>query len=464
MDADVTFGPSRRSFHFSSACVGFAVVGSVLAAGCNSSLDRSGTGDDGSRRGSVDAEAPLTVGGTVSRVASGPRPVDVNQPDAVVGDGSAASCSERAARTAIARGGVIVFNCGTAAVTITLGRPLVASADEDTTIDGGDLITLDGQNTTQILRVESQGFRANAHVLAVQRLTMTRGNDRGTGYRSRQGDSLCAWGYRSGGGGAIYAKDVNVRVWGSTFLDNHGPQIGPDVAGGAIYVLGAQSVTVNNSVFRNNSASNGGAIGLLHTSAIIHNSVFEGNQARGTMANYGGVKGCPSFNHPEQGGSGGLGGAFYSDGFDRGDEFWNVHMVGNRSNSLGGAVFRSAYWGLRSRVAKQTIRWENSTFERNRSLHGGGGGAYVNNSLFILRNVSFDANDGGNGDGGGLKITGVTLRASDVSFSNNRATVGGGVAFWGSGLEGTGSATDVRQANNAPDNGVGLWAEVSKSR
>src|SRR5690606_37882329 len=45
---------------------------------------------------------------------------DVSAPDRVVGDGSAASCTEAALRDAAAAGGTIVFDCGDAPVTITV--------------------------------------------------------------------------------------------------------------------------------------------------------------------------------------------------------------------------------------------------------------------------------------------------------------------------------------------------------
>ena len=350
---------------------------------------------------------------------------------------------------------MITFNCGAARATIALTQPLVAPADRNTTIDGGDLIVLDGQDQTQILRAYRSDFRTNDRVLAVQRLTMARGRDVGSNYVPRDGEKTCAWGYKEGGGGAIYTRDVNVRVWGVTFDGNRGPDIGPDVAGGAIYMMGAKTLTVNNSTFRNNTASNGGAIGLLHVATEIHNSTFANNRATGVLANFGGAQGCPVFNHAEQGGAGGLGGAFYSDGFNTDDYFSNIRMSDNAANDLGGAVFRSAYWGLLSNVGKQTFTWENSTFERNRTPTGGGGAAYVNNSLFVLRGVTFNANDSGQSDGGALKITGVTVQASDLVVTNNKAAWGGGIAHWGAGVEGTGSAVRITYANNVPNDAVG---------
>ena len=379
-------------------------------------------------------------------------PVDSSRPTTVVGSGYRESCTEQALQSAISRGGVVTFHCGGPA-TIAITRTLEVPTDRDTTIDGGDLVTLDGLGSTQLLRAVREDFQTNDRVLTVQRIALVNGRDAGRGFQARQGDRPCAWGYKEGGGGAITARDMNVHAWGVRFENNRGPELGPDVAGGAIFMMGAKRLVVENSIFRGNAASNGGAVGMLQTSAELSNVLLVDNHATGTGANFGGASGCPTFNHDEQGGAGGVGGAFSSDGFDAGDRFCGVHMADNTSNDLGGAVFRSAYWGIVSNVSRQAITWEQSRFERNRSAKGGGGAAYVNNSLFTLRSVSFSDNDSGPGDGGALKITGLTVRADDLQFSGNRASWGGGVAHWQGGPEGSGSASNVRFTGNVSTSG-----------
>lgn len=387
-------------------------------------------------------------------LCAAPALLDTSRPTTVVGSGTPASCSEAALRSAITKGGVITFSCGAAKTVIPVTQTIVVPVDRDTTIDGRDLITLDGRGLTQILSAYRADFRVNDRYLTLQRMTLIGGRDVGSGFVPRNGTRECAWGYKSGGGGAISARDMNVRILGSVFENNRGPELGPDVAGGAIYILGSKKLVIANSTFRNNSASNGGAIGALHTSTELFNVVLENNRALGLLANFAGAVGCPTFNHEEQGGAGGLGGAFYSDGFDPGDTFCGARMTGNSSGDLGGAVFRSAYWGLLSNVAKQTITWESSTFERNKSAAGGGGAAYVNNSLFTLKGCTFSANESVL-DGGGLKITGVTVRADNLQFTGNKASWGGGVAHWGGGPEGIGSAINIRYASNTPNDAVG---------
>jgi hypothetical protein len=154
-------------------------------------------------------------------------PLDTSRPTTVVGRGSAATCTEAALRAAVAAGGVVRFRCGPATATIRLTRPLVAPADKNTVIDGRNLIVLDGGGRTQILRSTRQNFRVNDRYLAVQRLRMVGGRDIGTGFRARDGQKKCAWGYREGGGGAIHTRDVNVRVWDVTFLATGDRRSGP---------------------------------------------------------------------------------------------------------------------------------------------------------------------------------------------------------------------------------------------
>jgi hypothetical protein len=421
--------------------------GSATGGTGGSGSGGTGTGGTGGSPASVERPAELCP--------SPLGPAATSTPRVVVGTGTPESCTEAALRTAVAGGGVITFNCGAGTKTISITSPLVAPTDRDTTIDGNDRIVLDGGGTTQILRASRENFRANDRVLTVQRLVMQRGRDLGAGYVPRDGTKTCAWGYKTGGGGAIYVRDVNLHVWGVTFLDNQGPAIGPDVAGGAIYAFGAKEITIASSIFRRNAASNGGGVGGLHVSARLYNVIFEHNRATGLLANFGGATGCPTFNHAEQGGAGGLGGAFYSDGQDPGDTFCGVRMSDNTSGDLGGAVFRSAYWGLIAAQAKQIVTWDRSTFERNSSAAGGGGAAYVNNALFVVRNSSFTGNESNGADGGGLKITGVTVQFDTVGFTNNSGSWGGGIAHWGPGPEGKGTATGVTFSGNAPNAWVG---------
>jgi hypothetical protein len=80
-------------------------------------------------------------------------PVDTSTPDHVIGTGTPASCTPEAFIAAVALGGKIVFNGGSAPFTITLTQPskVYNNANPDVVIDGGGLVTLSGGGATRIL-------------------------------------------------------------------------------------------------------------------------------------------------------------------------------------------------------------------------------------------------------------------------------------------------------------------------
>ncbi len=64
----------------------------------------------------------------------------------MIGTGTPESCTAEAFVAAVAAGGIIVFDCGPDPFTIVLDRPakVFNDADPDIVIDGGGLVTLDG--------------------------------------------------------------------------------------------------------------------------------------------------------------------------------------------------------------------------------------------------------------------------------------------------------------------------------
>ena len=166
-----------------------------------------------------------------------------------VGTGSAGSCTEAALDTALAVGGAIDFNCGGGAVTIVVTSPKIIS--KNTQINGGGLITLSGNNTTQIIAVQT-GFS-----LSLSNITLTMGNS-GT----------------TQGGAMNVATGATASITNSTFSNNtsafdsasaHVPG-----GGGAIYSAGA--LTITGSTFYGNSATGpGGDGGALISDFGFHN-------------------------------------------------------------------------------------------------------------------------------------------------------------------------------------------------
>ena len=131
-------------------------------------------------------------------------------------------------------------------------------------------------------------------------------------------------------------------------------------AGGGLYVTNGAAATVNNSVFLENSASNGGAIGVYPATVVtIRNTLFSGNQA-------------------------GRGGGLFVDGsiFPTILNINNSTFSGNNGSNDGGSIYLDDSANLAT-----TIR--NNTFANNSSVDGsvfwigtiGGSGVDVQNSI-----------------------------------------------------------------------------------
>jgi len=293
------------------------LLGLMLALqGCGSS---SSTGDQSSN--SALAPPPPPPGSVTipthctSALPATAQAVNVSNPTKVVGNGSAASCTFAALKAAVTAGGIITFNCGSAPVTIPIASTLNLPTGVNTVIDGGSLVTLDGQSAVQILRFNSNNFQANTVRVTLQNLTVINGKTTPV-EKIPTAPAPCSQGYDDGQGGAIYMKDGNLSIINCTFSNNQAATLGPDTGGGAIYLLGSKSgMVIANSVFTNNKASNGGAVAGLFAQLAIYNSYFQNNNATGNGANYNDASKCSVLhNGQNQAGSGGNGGAIYQDG------------------------------------------------------------------------------------------------------------------------------------------------------
>jgi hypothetical protein len=241
--------------------------------------------------------------------------VDTSNPTTVVGNGTAGSCTFDALNTAVTNGGVITFDCGPAPVTIPITATINVPPDRDTVIDGGQLVTLDGQSSVQILNFYSGNWKFNDHRLTLQHLALINGKTTPTDVIPTR-DPPCSQGYNDGEGGAVFMRDGQLSVIDCIFTGNQGAPLGPDTGGGAIYVEGSKNgMVIAGSTFMNNSASNGGAVGGLFCELHVYNSLFTQNTATGHDANDNKPALCPYTNNGQNEiGSGGNGGALYSDG------------------------------------------------------------------------------------------------------------------------------------------------------
>lgn len=319
----------------------------------NSALSEAANSGNGSNGSSSTPTQPTPPSGGVtiptyckSALPAGAQAVDVSNPTKVIGTGTAASCTFAALKTAAASGGIITFNCGSSAVTIPVTSTINLSTTVNTVIDGGGLVTLDGQSAVQIFRYYSSNFMVTNTRVTLQNLTVINGKATGTKVIPTA-PAPCSQGYDDGEGGALFMRDGNLTIINSTFSNNQAALLGPDTGGGAIYILGSKAgLIVSNSVFMSNKGSNAGAIGGLFAQLAIYNSLFQNNVATGNGANYNDASKCSIVhNGQNQAGSGGNGGAIYQDGGNS----TNVILCGNYitnnaagTKANGGGVFMTS--------------------------------------------------------------------------------------------------------------------------
>jgi hypothetical protein len=308
------------------------------------SSDSAGSGSD-DKGSSTDfaAQVPATsladgpVAGNPDGECTVPRegqPVDTSGADNIVGDGSRASCTGDAFIAAVARGGMIRFNCGPDPVSITLDRPAKVrnDASDDIVIDGQGKVTLSGGGSTRILymntcdpdRVWTTDHCDNQETprLTLQNLTFVDAS-------SKNEDEF-------DGGGAIWVRGGRFKVINSRFFNNRCADTGPDVGGGALRVLSQynrEPAYVVGSTFGagslGNVCSNGGALSSIDVSWHILNSVLSHNRAVGNGGNPA-ASGTPG---------GGSGGAIYSDGDTMTLSVCGTRIEDNQVNAFGSAIF-----------------------------------------------------------------------------------------------------------------------------
>jgi hypothetical protein len=350
----------------SAALLGFLALAAV--AGCSSSDDASGgpggsSGTTGTSGGTSGSSGATTSGGTSGTTtpptnpqdgppagyADGHAPIpaeaaaeDVSSPTTVIGTGTPASCTGDAFVAAVAKGGVITFDCGANPTTITLTSTAKVFNDKGTklVIDGGNKVTLSGGGTKRILYMatcdKAQVYppgpgdcNTNPGVqLVVQNITFVDGSAKGIGDGTNN----------DGGGGAIHAQGGSLKVVHSRFFNNVCDDLGSDVGGGAIRKLDylvapgagpARPVWIVNSTFGGkaglgNSCANGGALSSIGVSWNILNSVLSENTAVGHGANSG---------------QGGNGGAIYNDGNEIVMNLTSSLVENDKANEGGSAVF-----------------------------------------------------------------------------------------------------------------------------
>ena len=261
--------------------------------------------------------------------------MNTSHPNHVVGSGTAASCTSAAVVRAVAKGGIITFNCGSKPVTITMNTTAkVVNTSHRVVLDGGGLVTLSGGGKREILYMDTcdpKQIWTTDHCnnqewpqLVVQNMTFE------DGYSPIK--ETAGTPYGGGGGGAIYAEGGQLKVVNTRFIDNRCYKVGPDLGGAAIRAISQWSrrpVYITSDTFHGGRCSNGSALSSIASSWDVFNSVMTDNKAIGWGANPANP-GTPG---------GGSGGAIYTDG-----DNYNVLIEGTiiRNNSAregGGGIF-----------------------------------------------------------------------------------------------------------------------------
>jgi hypothetical protein len=291
--------------------------------------------------GAFDAGNPN--GSCSAGVPADGKPADVSS-STKVGTGTAASCTFDALNTAVTAGGIITFDCGTAPLTIPITATLNFPTNKNSVIDGGSLVTLDGQGAVEIFRWDSPGYRTNKNTLTVQNLAFKNAKTDPKDAIPPAQQQACSQGWDDGEGGAIYVRDAGkLIVINSIFTNDKAAPLGPDTGGGGIYINGSlNGVLVVGCTFTNNQASNAGAVGALNAELDIYDSLVTGNTATGHDANNNDPNQCSAMNNGQNEiGSGGNGGALYGDGDGFGITICGDDIENNAAgtNAFGGGIF-----------------------------------------------------------------------------------------------------------------------------
>lgn len=277
---------------------------------------------------------------------------DTSDPDIVIGNGTPQSCTSQAVVDAVARGGVITFDCGPNPHTIVMNETARVFNDTgpEIVLDGGGLVTLSGGGEHRILYMNTcdpAQVWTTSHCqdqdhprLTVQNLAFRDGWDAGE--------------ENTDGGGAIWVRGGRFKIVNSVFFGNRCESVGTDVGGAAVRVFSqhdGRPVYVTNSTFGGsptfaNRCSNGGAISSIGVSWSIYNSLFTYNEAIGTGAN-GGNPG------------GGNGGAIYNDGNLMTLRVFDTRIENNHAREGGGGIFFVSNNGSGHMEIRDTVMRDN---------------------------------------------------------------------------------------------------------
>ncbi|MBZ0116801.1 MAG: right-handed parallel beta-helix repeat-containing protein [Sandaracinaceae bacterium] len=368
-----------------------------LAAGCGTTPSTAMDGGTSPRDGGPRRDAGTYMGGNPATSCEGHLdPVAHAGRIEVVGDGTAASCTEDALHAAVAAvngeegGGSITFDCG-GEHTITLTRSVFV--ETAMILDGGGNVTLSGGNAVRVIELD--------HYVdfVVQRLTIRDG-------------FVPAGAENESGAGLLHPWFGTLKVIDCTFDNNHSASQDHDVGGGAIYAGGLTEALVSGSRFQNNTGSTGGAILSRSTNLRVVDTVFFNNSAT-TYA---------------ESGQYGNGGGLYIDRMwlDAPIDFVICGAVfdSNHAKVHGSAFFSYNLEGTRAVFDRCTFR--NNDMEGS---PGGTGSVYHEGVPLVLVNSTFSGNSTNSHAGGLFLGGGSDAQISNCTFVDN-STPGNAGGLW----------------------------------
>ena len=366
----------------------------VLACACSGS-------DEPSGGSTPNAPTPMPPLPSTCDIPPEPAPLDH---DAVVGDGTPASCSNEALQAAVTEGGNVTFDCGAGDVTIAIQEEILVTAN--TILDGGGRVTLDGQNSSRLLYTETDV------ALTVKGLTFVRGRSRKTGDNPDSGGAI-----QSGWRGEL-------QVFDCTFADNEAGHAGEE-GGGALYTKSRGRMVVVRSTFLRNRGGTGGAINNLLSELTVVDSTFLDNDATETTN------------------EGGGGGAIYTDGASGETDdaiggtitLCGSRFEGNRGVTQGGAAYLFAYAPDRV-VVNQCAFTDNQVIRKSSDGGALGGALRVGNAPLQVANSAFLRNSA-DVHGGGIWVDGRhSTEVVNCTFQGNHAGVPGQEGGYGGAISG----------------------------
>ena len=325
------------------------------------------------------------------------------------------NCTQAGIQAALNGGGHITFSCGANPVTIPISSQLNLKTDGVTVIDGGGLVTLDGQNSTRILNKE---WSANPANITIQNMRFI--------------NAKAPSGAGSGGAIRVGYSGTKLHIINSTFENNNTTDMNtPDNKGGAIFVHNSAETIISGSVFENNAAGNGGAFGGIGTDLIVFNSYFNNNRATDNAS--GGIVR-------------GYGGALNMDGVDKNFNLGSndrmhvcgTHFENNRAIRGGGAIDIVFSDNYNTRLLVQKSSFIDNEVTGLNGQYGQGGAIYL-----------VEDEDANGFDEDNIEIT-------DSTFHGNLAGRQGGAVWWS--ISGRGrvvNSTFEGNSTTAPFNSVG---------